>query len=219
MPQLFRWLLPLVCLACVTVSPRSNAQKQAAPAPEAAQAYEPTKTRVAIVQVINKADDLVKDFPAKIQPAVYKLLVQRFTARGFVVADSVGVEHTLAEMKLDMTDRENWQAKTLAQIGKKLDCRLTLLCVVTDAHSKINDTGGNPFGGSREGIVGVRAYLVDTETETNLIRNKPVEGKSAGGIYAAYDKGLTREGRAVSLGLDKALKGFLSAYAEAPKTK
>ena len=219
MPQTFRWLLPLACLTCVAISPRSHAQNKTAPVSEAAQAYEPAKTKIAILPVVNRADDLAKDFNTKIQPAVYKMLVQRFTARNFVVADAATVEHALDEMKLDMKDRENWQAKALTQLGKKLDCRLTLLCVVTDAHSKINDNPFTGLGGSREGIVGVRAYLVDAETETNLIKNKPTEGKSAGGIYAAYDKGLTREGRAVSLGIDKALKEFLSAYPDTTKTK
>jgi hypothetical protein len=174
--------------------------------------YDPTKTKVALLPLVNKADDFAKSFQDKVKRQANKALTERFTSRGFEVIDEATTKPAVDELKIDLSDRENWHAESLIPIGKKLGCRLVLLCVVTDAHSQINNSLFSIGGGSSEGIATVRAYLVDTETGAAILAGSPSKGKSAGGAFGILDKGMTHEAKSVMRGIDHALRDFLSAY-------
>lgn len=201
-----RLLLPILLL-CLAGRPDAGRQEH-----PAAPAYEPDKTTMAVLPIANKADEFSAKFKAKIQGAAQKALVERFQKRGFPVLEMSSVEKALTEAKFDVGDRENWNAAHLQPIGKQLHCRLILLCAITDAHMKTNETLFSIGGGSREGIANVRAFLVDVETGTDLLKGTHAEGKSSGGAFGDFDRGMDRQARAVVLGLDRALKAFLASY-------
>jgi hypothetical protein len=188
---------------------------QKAPTETPKPAYDPAKTRVAILPVVNKADEFNKSFQEKIKAQAQKALTERFTLRGFEVVEQSVVDKAVEETKFDGQDRENWHTNTILPLGKKLNARLILLCVVTDAHNKTNNTFLTDIlgvGGAKEGIATVRAYLVDTENGKTLLNGTSKQGKSSGAAFGNFDKGMDRQARAVVRGFDIALHEFLAAY-------
>ena len=180
----------------------------------------PRDTKVVILPVVNKAAEFNKEFQTKIQQSALHELNSAFSQRGFQVVDQKIVAAYLAESKLDLIDRENWRTANFLAVGKKLDARLVVFCVVLDAHTKTNQNVFDPFGtGSKEGIANVRAYLVDTQTGETILDKKQAEGKNTGGMLAEIDSGMSRESKAVVKGISKVLKSFLSVYPVATKTK
>lgn len=180
-----------------------------------AEKYDPAKTKIAILPLVNKAAEFSANFRDKTKDKAEKSITERFTSRGFQLVDSTQVVKCLEESKLDVNERENWQPDKILAIGKQLNARLVLLCVILDAHSKDNNNvlfGGSIFGGSKEGFASVRAYLVDTSSGASVLKGERTKGKSTSGAFSSFDKGMDRQTTAVLKGFDAALKEFLIQY-------
>jgi hypothetical protein len=208
---MLHWRFAILSLLIVCVHPASADTAQNAPK------YEPDQTTVAILPLVNKAAEYNATFREKTKNKAQQAVSERFTSRGFHVVDAAQVEKCLADMKLDMNERENWRPDTILAVGKKLGARLVLLPVILDAHSKDNNNtlfSGSLFGGSKEGFASVRTYMADTETGASVLQGERKQGKTTSGLFSSFEKGMDRQTVAVVKGFDLALRDFLQQYSK-----
>lgn len=174
-------------------------------APQSA-TYVPAQTKVALLPTVNTSSEKwqeLKDQQCQRGDGTLRTL---FESYGFHVLSAAAVKTYLDKESIDLTDEENWNRRTLADIGKGLGVRLIAFAPVIDTLQKKDE---KLFVTSQVGIAKLRVWLLDTETGTAHLTGKPLEGKSQNDFGG---KGSDRQIRAVDLALEAALKEFFKPY-------
>lgn len=178
--------------------------------------YTPATTKVAILPILNTSGEKWEELRTRQEKEANSFLTKEFSSRKFTLVPSESVKATLDDLKLDMSDEENWKRENLYKVGEASGARLVMLAIITGTSQKRT----NNFLSIRvEGWCDMKVWLVDVEKKRAIISAKTIRGESKHDDVFGGLKGSDLQVTAVANGLRDALKEFLAPYPAVTITK
>ena len=181
--------------------------------------YNPAQTVVTILPVADETPDKAPDLQKRFILKAQQELSMRFAERGFKITSDTDVVNYLDAQKIDMNDQDNWNRRTLFQIGKDLHSNLVVFLDIVKTESKWHG-GTLIIDRKREGNADLKMWLVDADRQEAILSGAKTTGKSAandtgiflgGGLFNQFG-GSEFTIRAIGNGTKDLLKPFLAAY-------
>lgn len=113
-----------------------------------------------------------------------------FAKKGFVLVPQLDIDRAIADLKIDLTDEEQYRKDVLYSLGKKVNATLVAFAVITDTNQKMQTQF---LSYKREGHTKVKAWLCDADRQQPVFSAKSMDGSSGGGFFAGLDKGSDRQ--------------------------
>lgn len=165
---------------------------------------DPVTTTVALLPTVNISGDKHINLKKEQVKESDATLLRLFSERRFVVLSSEITAKAIADAKLDLTDEENFRKELLYDLGNELKVDLLVFNVITGTRQQKR----SDFFENLEGYATMRTWVLDVKNRTPYLRGDTYEGVSSknGSV------GFGRQVRAVRLGLQKQLEGFLKPF-------
>ena len=204
--------------------------------------YDPAKTRVVLVPLLNLSGEKWEDLKQRQVDKGNGYLREAFSARGFQAIDPSLLASKMEQLQIDLTDEEQQKRAILYEIGRAVGADLIVCALITDTDQSLHrfleiddsalmcsispdgilpsvaDVGRRLLDpllpARREGKAKIKLWLLYVKREKPILSAKTAEGRSAGGYFGFFDKGSKQQVIAVANALGELLKGFLKDYPE-----
>jgi hypothetical protein len=188
----------------------AHAKDEAAAAPK----FEPTKTIVAIIPVVNESgkDD---DQALKLCTVGTSACEEQFTSHGFQLVAQSAIAKALADNKIDLTDEENRGKDTMSVVGKAVSADIVMMAVLKPTKDRVR-MGLITARKSKEAVIDMK--LLDVSDAT-YIMNAVYKGTGKGSGFADFSSSSSLREVAVKGAVTNAFKDFMKPYKDANTDK
>lgn len=199
----------LVALAMPGLAAPDAGTKSDAPSTPKYPVYEPAKTTVLVLPVVNQTGKQQGKEENEAAQSAMELMMQVFDERGFAVVAATDVAAYIAKEKIDLKDEDVRTKGKLLEIGKALNANIVICAVLQELSSSTHMT---ILSTRKVGKAKMQAKLVDVATESYLINDAFSGSKKGSVLFPGLEKSkstrIAAVGETVSLILDDLLKPY-----------
>jgi len=206
-------LLSLLAIALVCLSLSALAE-EAADNQSAPPAYDPAKTMVAVLPVINETGKEDKQADALLACS-RKAFDQELGNRGFQLVPEDTITKAIADKKVDLTDEEFRTKKSLVELGQAVGANIIMMPLLQPTKDTISV--GMFAKKKKEAVIDLKA--VDVSTGMYVINSSFKASAKGSAILGGLSKSGSLREEATRKAVTEALKEFLKPYKEIKKDK
>jgi TolB-like protein len=133
---------------------------------DSGQRYDPSKTRVAVLSVVNMGGERDAKFKAGQTKSTSDELHEEFARRGFVMVDDSAVTAAATTAKVDLEDEEQQTKANMLAVGAAVKADIVAFAVINQVGSK---SGMNLFTMTCEGYGKVTVWVLDVSKQAALL--------------------------------------------------
>ena len=168
-----------------------------------------THPQIAVFPVVDKTGERDLEFSKKLVTDARTYLGGKFTQGEYDLLDEKKVDAGLLAAKFDSNDRDQWVTSNLIELGKKLKAPKLVFAVIAESTSGDSNAFFS-LGGGATGLVKVRMWLIDVDSNKAILKGVTVEGKSSTNAFGDLSGSKARIIRAIQIAFDKGLNDLLN---------